>query len=48
MGGHPLVADPWGRVVGDLTEPGVLLMDRDPERPAQVRAEFPVQQDRRL
>ncbi|MFN8127114.1 MAG: nitrilase-related carbon-nitrogen hydrolase [Candidatus Nanopelagicales bacterium] len=48
MGGHTLVVDPWGEVVGDLQEPGVLLLDLDPDRPARVRAEFPVLRDRRL
>lgn len=48
MGGHSLVVDPWGEVAGDLTEPGVLLMDLDPQRPAQVRADFPVLRDRKL
>lgn len=48
MGGHTLIADPWGEVVGDLTEPGVLTMELDPDRPAQVRAEFPVLRDRKL
>ena len=48
MGGHTLVADPWGEVIADVTGPGILQMDLDPERPAQVRAEFPVLRDRRL
>jgi predicted amidohydrolase len=48
MGGHTLIADPWGEIVADLTEPAVLTMDLDPDRPAQVRAEFPVLRDRRL
>ena len=46
MGGHTLVADPWGDVT--LADDGVLLMDLDPDRPAAVRAEFPVLRDRRL
>lgn len=48
MGGHTMIANPWGDVVGDLVQPGVLLMDLDPGFPAQVRAEFPVLRDRRL
>ncbi len=46
MGGHTLVADPWGEV--SLGETEVLVMDLDPDRPAQVRAQFPVLRDRRL
>jgi predicted amidohydrolase len=48
MGGHTLVADPWGEVVAELTEPGVLSVELDPGFPAQVREEFPVLKDRRL
>ncbi len=48
MGGHTTIVDPRGQVVGDLTEPGVLLMDLDPGLPHQVRDEFPVLRDRRL
>jgi predicted amidohydrolase len=48
MGAHTLVADPWGDVVADLTEPGVLSVDLDPDVPARVREEFPVLKDRRL
>jgi predicted amidohydrolase len=48
MGGHTVVVDPWGATVGDLQGPGVLLVDIDPDRPAHVRAEFPVLRDRRL
>ena len=46
MGGHTLVADPWGEV--SLSDAEVLLMDLDPQRPAAVRADFPVLRDRRL
>ena len=48
MGGHTVVVDPWGQVAAVLDEPGVLVIDLDPDRPAQVRAEFPVLRDRRL
>ena len=48
MGGHTTIVDPRGQVVGDLIEPGVLLMDLDPGLPQQVRDEFPVLRDRRL
>lgn len=48
LGGHTMVADPWGEVVADMTEPGVLYADLDPGYPDQVRVDFPVLRDRRL
>jgi predicted amidohydrolase len=48
MGGHTLIADPWGEVVADSSEPGVVVADIDPGLPARVREEFPVLRDRRL
>ena len=48
LGGHTLVADPWGDTLEALTEPGVLDMELDPHLPHEVRAGFPVLRDRRL
>jgi len=48
MGGHTLIVDPWGEVAEELTEPGVLSAELDPDLPARVRSEFPVLRDRRL
>lgn len=48
MGGCSVVVDPWGQVVADRGEPGVMLVDIDPAEPARVRAQFPVLRDRRL
>jgi predicted amidohydrolase len=48
MGAHTTIVDPRGQVVGDLTQPGALLMDLDAQMPHRVRDEFPVLRDRRL
>jgi predicted amidohydrolase len=40
--GHSLAVDPWGRVRLDLgTEPGVGLVQVDPEQMAEIRARLP-------
>ena len=43
-----MIVDPWGEVVEELTGPGVLSAELDPDLPMRVRAEFPVLRDRRL
>ena len=48
MGGYSVIVDPWGNVVVESTDAGVLGADLDPDLPPQVRAEFPVLRDRRL
>lgn len=48
MGATTLVVDPWGEVVAELGEPGVLRAELDPDQPNAVRAQFPVLRDRRL
>lgn len=48
MGGCTLVVDPWGDVLAQTSEPGVLSMELDPQLPARVRSDFPVLRDRRL
>lgn len=48
LGGHTLIADPWGRTLEELTRPGVLEADLDPQFPRTVRTDFPVLRDRRL
>jgi len=46
--GHSLVVDPWGEVVLDMGEaPGVAVVEIDPSRLADVRAQIPVLQHRR-
>lgn len=49
LGGHSLIADPWGEVIATAgTTEETLYADIDPALPAQVRASFPVLPDRRL
>lgn len=48
MGGHTVIVDPWGEVITEIIDPGVLSADLDPDLPLRVRAEFPVLRDRRL
>jgi len=46
--GHSLVVDPWGEVLLDMGEaPGVAVVEIDPARLADVRAQIPVLQHRR-
>jgi len=46
--GHSLVVDPWGEVLLDMGEaPGVALVEIDPARLADVRAQIPVLRHRR-
>ncbi|MGQ0846868.1 MAG: carbon-nitrogen family hydrolase [Sporichthyaceae bacterium] len=47
--GHSLVVDPWGEIVAEADDsPGVLEVEIDVDRVAQIRAEFPALRDRRL
>lgn len=47
--GHSLVADPWGRVLGELDEgPGVVTAELDHERLTEIRTRMPVWEHRRL
>ncbi len=47
--GHTLICDPWGKVVAEQAEgPGVVVAGLDRERLAQVRANMPVWDHRRL
>jgi predicted amidohydrolase len=47
LGGHSRVVDPWGEVVAEAgTEEQVLIVDIDPSRVRETRAEFPVLADR--
>ncbi|MGQ0467527.1 MAG: carbon-nitrogen family hydrolase [Sporichthyaceae bacterium] len=47
--GHSVVVDPWGEIVAEAgADPGVLDVEIDPARIAQIRAEFPALRDRRL
>lgn len=40
--GHSLVVDPWGRVLDDAgTEPGIIIVDLDPDEVAQARERIP-------
>lgn len=48
MGGRTMVVDPWGQVVSQVDEAGVLYAELDPAEPDRVRAQFPVLRDRRL
>jgi len=46
--GHSLVVDPWGEVLLDMGEaPGVAVVEIDPARLADVRAQIPVLRHRR-
>jgi len=46
--GHSLVVDPWGEVLLDMGDaPGVAVVEIDPARLAEVRAQIPVLQHRR-
>lgn len=47
--GHSMMVDPWGHVVARASDgPGVVAARVDPRRVAQVRAQIPVHQHRRL
>ncbi len=47
--GHSMMVDPWGHVVARASDgPGVVAARGDPRRVAQVRAQIPVHQHRRL
>lgn len=47
--GHSLVIDPWGQVVGSVSDgPGLALAEIDPDRVSRVRRAIPVDQHRRL
>lgn len=48
LGATTLMVDPWGDVVAELNEPGVLRAELDPDQPGVVRSQFPVLRDRRL
>jgi predicted amidohydrolase len=48
MGGATVAVDPWGHIVADTDDTGVLRLDLDPDLPGTVRAQFPVLRDRRL
>ncbi len=50
LGGHSLIADPWGDllVADDTVDELAIEADLDPTEPAKVRASFPVLRDRRL
>ncbi len=48
MGGATVIVDPWGDVLAELNEPGVLRVDIDAGLPERVRTQFPVLRDRRL
>ncbi|XP_056298807.1 deaminated glutathione amidase [Pseudoliparis swirei] len=47
--GHALAVDPWGEVLADCggEEPGVALVEIDPEKVRSTRRSMPVQQHRR-
>lgn len=46
--GHSLVIDPWGQVILDMQDtPGLGIVELDPSRLAEVRAQIPVQANRR-
>ena len=47
--GHSLLVDPWGAVVDCRDEgPGLVMGEVDPQRLAEVRAQLPALQHRRL
>lgn len=48
LGGHTVVVDPWGEVAAEVSGPGILTIDLDPDLPGRVRDDFPVLRDRRL
>ncbi|MFC3478967.1 nitrilase-related carbon-nitrogen hydrolase [Halobacterium litoreum] len=46
--GRSTVYDPWGTTLASTDEgPDIVFADLDPDRPAEVRAEFPALRDRR-
>jgi predicted amidohydrolase len=47
LAGHSVVVDPWGKILAEADEDeSVLVSELDPGRVKEVRAEFPVLDDR--